>query len=52
MTKAPQRDTGLHHLDPDWTSGRGIALAQAEAIARAQVKLATTKVWMIKEPQE
>lgn len=31
------KETGLHPSDPDWTRGRGQAVADAEAIARRQI---------------
>lgn len=34
------KDTGFHPSDADWTKGRGLALADAEALARRQVGLA------------
>jgi len=34
------KDTGFHHLDADWTRGRVIAIADAEAVARRQAALA------------
>lgn len=30
------KETGFHPSDPDWTQGRGIAVAQANAIARRE----------------
>lgn len=33
------KDTGFHLTDPDWTRGRAIALADADAIARRQYRL-------------
>lgn len=30
------KDTGFHLSDPDWTRGRAIAIADADAIARRQ----------------
>ena len=36
------KDTGFHPTDPDWTRGRAIALADADAIARRQIGMART----------
>ena len=38
------RDTGFHPLDPDYTKGRAIAIGEANALARAQIAMATRKV--------
>ncbi len=33
------KDTGLHPSDPEWTRGRGIAVAEAESLARRQISM-------------
>jgi len=33
------RDTGFHQLDADWTQGRGMAISDAQAIARRQIAM-------------
>lgn len=33
------KDTGFHPSDAEWTKGRALALADAEALARRQVGL-------------
>ena len=39
-----RRDTGFHPAAPDYTEGRAIALATADARARADIARATHKV--------
>lgn len=34
------KDTGLHPSDPDWTRGRAIAIAEADALSRRQIGMA------------
>lgn len=34
------RNTGFHTSDADWTRGRALAVADAEALARRQIGLA------------
>lgn len=36
------KDTGFHLTDPDWTRGRAIALADADAITWRQIGMART----------
>ena len=31
------KETGFHPSDPDWTRGRAIAIAEADALARRQI---------------
>ncbi len=33
------KGTGFHPHDADWTQGRAVAIAQAEAIARQQINM-------------
>lgn len=43
------KDTGFHRIDPDWTRGREIAVAEAEAIQRRQNNMARSVRVEIKE---
>lgn len=36
------KETGFHPTDPDWTRGRSVAIADAEAIARRKIGLKRT----------
>ena len=36
------KDTGFHPSDPDWTRGRALAVAEADAIAQRQISMAKT----------
>ena len=45
------RDTGFHHLDPDYTRGRGSELAVAEAIARREEAMARHLVRLMTEEE-
>jgi hypothetical protein len=36
------KDTGFHSADADWTRGRALALADAEAVARREWNMART----------
>lgn len=38
------KDTGFHPHDADWTRGRGIAISQADGIARMQAGFARKAV--------
>jgi len=35
----PAKGTGFHPSDPDWTRGRAIAIAEADALARRQISM-------------
>lgn len=45
------KDTGFHPSDADWTRGRSLAIADADALARRQIGLTRKVALATYQPQ-